>query len=149
MDAITAAEKAIIPATHTIVNAIGYAASSDVPVASKVYSIAGTHALAGVAAPGECAGLVRFSTAARTTKNHPIYLFNYFHGVDSDTTGGDEDLVTTTQKTAYSTYAGDWISGFSDGVNTYTRAGPNGQAALGSVVEEYITHRDFPYSSSV
>jgi hypothetical protein len=32
---------------------------------------------------------------------------------------------------------------------TLVRAGPNGATATGSLVEEYVTHRDFPYTSSV
>ena len=143
-DAITAAEKLIFASNVTIVDALGYAAGSDVPVASKAYSLAGTGALsAGTLVPGDVAGLIRYSTAARTSKNHPVYLYNYYHGVRVDAAGAD--LLLAAQKTLFDTYAGKWISpGFSDGTITAVRAGPNGATATGSITETYLTHRDFP-----
>lgn len=151
MDAVTAAEKACTHPSVTIVEAIGYAAGSDVPVASKVYSLAGT--LSGGAStqvvPGECAALVRYSTAALSTKNHPIYCFNYYHYVLIGTASGDGNELASTHKTALQTYATAWISGFSDGSITATRCSPAGHAATGSLVDQYVTHRDFPYTRSV
>ncbi len=151
MDAVTAAEKAVLPTRQTIVEAVGYAAGSDVPVASKVYSLAGTLTLVtgNQLQAGEVCALVRYSTAARTTKNHPIYLFNYYHGTATHDAAGDDDLLDANQKAALASYATAWIAGFSDGTITAARASPNGAAATGSLVEEYVTHRDFPYQSSV
>lgn len=151
MDNVTTAEKATMVAGCTIVEAIGYDAGSDVPVASKVYSLAGTLSpvSGALGQAGEVAALVRYSTAARTSKNHPIYLFNYYHKVYTSISSGDEDLLDANQKSALQTYATAWIAGFSDGTITATRAGPNGQAATGSLVEEFVTHRDFPYQTSV
>lgn len=150
-DAIVTAEKACLGGAITIVQADGYAAGSDVPVATKTYTTAGTLSPGTnwTYAPGEAAGLIRWSTAARSTKNHPIYCFSYMHGVNVHTDGTNMDLLTTAQKNAYSTYATSWVSGFSDGSITAVRATPNGAAATGSVVEEYCTHRDFPYSRSL
>ena len=151
MDAVTTAFKACLPANCTITNAIGYAAGSDVPVASKVYSVVGTltPAAGGVATPLQVCALVRWSTSARTVKNHPIYLFSYVHDVYILSSGTSKDLLDANQKSALATYAASWISGFSDGTITAVRASPNGAAATGSIVEEYVTHRDFPYQSSV
>jgi hypothetical protein len=151
MDAVVNAEKAATSPNATIVECVGYAAGSDVPVATKLYTTVGTVAFGAHAsqAPGECAALVRWSTAARTTKNHPIYLFAYWHTVAFDNSFTDADKLEPNQKTALGTYATAWITGFSDGSNTYVRASPNGAAATGSVVEEYLTHRDFPYSPSL
>ncbi len=151
-DAITAAEKLIYTSTVTITHAWCYAAGSDVPVADKVYSLAGTFTPggAGIHAPGEVAALVRYATAARTTKNHPIYCFNYYHGIIvAGTTHSVVDLIAGDQKTLLSTYAGAWITGFSDGTITAKRSSPNGATATGHVEEEYATHRDFPYTTSV
>lgn len=152
MDNVTAAEKLIFDGNTTIVEAWGYAAGSDVPVANKVYSLAGTNAGGSPNAmtPGEVAAIARWSTAARSTKNHPIYLFSYWHRpyVDSTSHATFDNLASGT-KTLMQTYATAWVSGFSDGATTYTRAGPNGTAATGSIVEEYVTHRDFPYTTSV
>jgi hypothetical protein len=147
-DAITAAEKAIFEGDVTIVSAVGYAAGSDVPVASKAYSLVGTRATAGTPTPGESAALLRYSTAARTSKNHPVYLFNYFHGMQVGLGFTTNDLLLAAARTAIGVYADAWISGFSDGTHTCVRAGPNGATATGRFVEEYFTHRDFPYSRS-
>lgn len=142
-DAVVTAEKAAHGAAVTIVETIGYAAGSEVPVFSKTYSTSGTGTWTAPAAPGDCAALIRYSTTARTSKNHPIYLFNYYHGVVlSSASGGD--VINATEKSALQTYAAAWISGFSDGTNTLVRAGPNGATATGSLVENNVTHRDFP-----
>lgn len=139
---ITTAEKAIYYSNVTIVEAHGYAAGSEVPVWSASYSLAGTGAFGGGSvAPGDAAGLIRFATAARSSKNHPVYLFNYFHGVVIQA-GATGDVIYAAQVTAYGTYAAAWITGFSDGGTTYNRAGPNGASATGQIVEPYITHRD-------
>lgn len=150
-DAVTAAEKLTLSTVTTIIETIGYAAGSDVPVASKTYSLAGTVSpVSGAApAPGEVAALVRYSTTARTVKNHPIYLFNYIHRPWLLTSGSNSDKLDANQKTALTTYAGAWITGFSDGSITAVRASPQGAAATGAIVEEYVTHRDFPHTPSL
>jgi hypothetical protein len=141
---VVAAEKLALSPAVTIVGADGYAAGSDVPVFSWSGSVAGTLSETNAfPAPGAVAALVRYATAARTTKNHPVYLFNYYHYVSLQTTGA-VDLLHPTQKTALETYATAWIAGFSDGVNTYNRAGPNGASATSRFVNQYLTHRDFP-----
>lgn len=148
-DNIVAAEKAIYDSGQfglTIVSCIGYAAGSDVPVSSKSYSQAGTGSFSGTGAmaPGECAALARWATTARSSKNHPIYLFNYFHAIHWLTSGGNPDKIATAQQTAITTYCTAWISGISDGTLSLVRAGPNGATATGVLVEQYLTHRDFP-----
>ncbi len=143
-DAVVADEKEIFQADITIVKAVGYAAGSEVPVHDKVYTVAGTGSFFGSAlCPGDCAALVRYATAAKSSRNHAIYLFNYYHGVLRDT-GGDADDLNGPQKTALEEYADDWLAGFSDGTNTYVRAGPNGANATSRIVKPEITHRDFP-----
>ena len=144
-DAVVTAEKAMHPSTVTIIQTIGYAAGSDVPVFTKTYATAGTGTPGGShqTCPGDVAALVRYSTTARTTKNHPVYLFNYYHGVNSNDLT-HPDLWDTTNKGQAGTYAAAWITGFSDGTNTYVRAGPNGATATGHFEEPNLTHRDFP-----
>lgn len=142
-DAVVAAEKAIYGAQQTIVQVDYYAPGSSVAVWTRTYSTAGTGTFgAGPYCPGDCAALVRYTTTQRTSKNHPLYLFNYYHGVVSIAGGGDTILAA--QASAYGTYATAWVTGFSDGVTTYKRAGPRGAVAQGSLIETYITHRDFP-----
>lgn len=151
MDAVTTAEKAALTSDVIITEAIGYAAGSEVPVASKTYSLTGTVTpVSGFMVPaGESCALVRWSTNARTTKNHPIYLFAYVHGQFTLNTAGHADLLDANCKTALTTYGTSWISGFSDGSITAVRASPQGAAATGVAVEEYLTHRDFPYTRSL
>lgn len=145
-DAIVNAEKAIYQLTvgPTIVSTQGYDAGSDVATFSKNYTTAGTLVISNVLqAPGDAAALIRYSTAQRSVKNHPIYLFNYVHGVLVNTSG-PADSVHATQRTALQTYAGLWVTGFSDGAVVHKRCGPNGHTATGSSVDTFIRHRDFP-----
>lgn len=147
-DAVVAAEKAIYGSEVEIISGVGYAAGSDTPIFSKAYTATGTLTVGSAfPLPGECVALLRWSTSARSTKNHPIYLFNYFHGALMDS-GAAADLLKGGQRTAIGTYADSWISGFSDGTHTLVRAGPNGATATGRFCEEYVTHRDFPYTRS-
>lgn len=148
MDNVTNAEQHIHSNLQTIVDAVGYAAGSDVPVSSKTYSKVGSSTASGNVYPGEVTSLLRWSTAARSTKNHPIYLFNYFHAPLRNTGATSGDLLNATNKTEVDTFAAAWIAGFSDGTLTLVRAGPNGATATGYFTESYVTHRDFPYSRS-
>lgn len=146
-DAVVAAEKLIWNSTSgvTITNVLGYDAGSDVPVFSKAYSQAGTSTFANwVSVAGDSVALVRYATAQRSTKNHPIYLYNYYHGVGSSTTLTIGDTLNAAQRTAMQTYAAAWVSGFSDGAVTHHRCGPNGHTATGYTVDQWIRHRDFP-----
>lgn len=145
-DAVVAAEKAILPTTGvTILSAVGYDSGSDVPVFTKAYSVAGTYAPGGSEkrVPSDCAAMVKFTTDQRSTKNHPIYLFKWYHGVLCDESSGEE-AMSTPMKAAYSTYAAAWIAGFSDGSATRHLCGPRGAVALTAIIPTYITHRDFP-----
>jgi hypothetical protein len=144
MDAVVNAEKLALAAGSTITQAKIYPAGSDVASFQKVYTTVGSLSVSGKQyAPGDAAALGRWTTTQVTTKNHPIYLFNYFHHV---MTSGPTtpDTLDGTQKTAYETYMTAWLSGFSDGTNTYLRAGPNGAVAQSRSVNPYLTHRDFP-----
>jgi len=150
-DAIVAAEKAIYDSTTEIVLATGYdkaSATSTNPhgdaVFSKTYTQAGTWSGASGAIwmPGDAAIFVRFSTPARSTKNHPVYLSNYYHGVFGSP--GNPDQVSGPQRTAVQTYAAAWLTGFSDGAENHVRCGPRGAVALVATVDLYVRHRDFP-----
>lgn len=143
-DAIVTAEKAVLNTGVTIVHTYGYEAGSDVPVYDKAYTTVGTCA---PASPywqaGEVVALVRYSTATRTSKNHPLYLFSYYHGVAAPA-AGPFDTLHSTFVTAHGTYAAAWVAGFSDGSVTHSRCGPNGDDSTGYLVSTLLTHRDFP-----
>lgn len=142
-DNIVDAEKLIYTGSNEIVECIGYAAGSDLPVHSKSYAVTGSAVFTGIIeAPSNDVALLRYDTDQRTSKNHPIYLFSYFHSAGY-TSGGAVDTLNTPLKNAIATYGQAWIDGFSDGANTYHRAGPNGAVAQGKLVSTYITHRDF------
>jgi hypothetical protein len=146
---VTAAEKAIHYAVAAggskIIQTVGYAGGSEIPVFQKTYSLDGTGAFTGFAsAVGDAAALVRYSTADRSSKNHPIYCFNYYHGVGTSGVFATKDTLLALQNTAMGTYAAAWITGFSDGTNTYKRSRPNGNTVTGSFVEPLLTHRDLP-----
>jgi hypothetical protein len=146
-NAIVAAEKLIYSNRVTIVEATAYNAGSDLPLFSDAYSTAGTYAPAAGTAPcpGDCAKVGVWLTTARSSKNHPVFLFSYWHGVYFSTSGSPDEIVAA-QRTLYHNYMGAWVAGFSDGTNTYVRAGPNGATGYDykAPVPEYITHRDFP-----
>lgn len=145
-DAVVTAEKAIFKneVGFTISGTKGYAAGSDIPVFSKTYTTTGTLTLTSYQVmPGDVAALVRYSTADRSEKNHPIYLFNYYHAVNCSLSGPFDELIAA-QKTAMGTYASAWIAGFSDGSVTHVRSGPYGHTATGQVVNQWLRHRDFP-----
>lgn len=147
MDHVTTAEKAIFGSEVSIVEAVGYAAGSDLPVSTKSYSLAGTVVITTTAqpAPGDCCALGRWTTTARTSKNHPVYLFNYWHNAYADyVSANEQDYLNAQQQTAMVTYMNAWVTGFSDGTLTLVRAGPNGATAVGVAVSDFITHRDFP-----
>jgi hypothetical protein len=150
-DAVVAAEKlcliAAVEIVEAIVNDASTASSTNLngdAVFNKTYAVAGTAALTNYQpTPGECAALTRYSTDARSVKNHPIYLFSYYHGVGRQSTGGNDD-VNTDQLALFNNYGTAWIAGFSDGTNTRARCGPHGAVALSRVTKDKITHRDFP-----
>jgi hypothetical protein len=150
-DAIVADEKDALSDVVQIVQAIGNDASTATAhnlngdaVFTKDYAVDGVVAPgSAVHCPGEAVGLVRYATDARSTKNHPVYLFNYYHGALRDPAGGF-DAIDPTWSAALAEYAADWEAGFSDGTNTRVRCGPHGAVALSHVVKPFLTHRDFP-----
>jgi hypothetical protein len=148
-NALTALEKACFKSLATggakVIATFGYAIGSDVPVYSHTYALDGTLAPASYAAcPGDVAALVRYSTAARSTKNHPIYAFNYYHAVGVSTSDVTANNLATDQKTALQALATAWVNGISDGTNFYSRTTEAGHNATGSTVEVMVTHRDLP-----
>jgi len=148
-DAIVTAEKAIYmpfaSAGAKIVQVVGYAPGSEVPVFTKNYTTDGTGSFAsGIAASGDSAALFRYSTPDRSVKNHPVYCFNYYHTPLVPISGTSPDTLLPAQAAAMLTYGNDWVSGFSDGVTTYKRSRPTGDLCTGVTVEPFITHRDLP-----
>lgn len=151
MNAVVAAEKLVYDSFTEIVKVIAYdasSASSSNPhgdaIYAKDYTTAGTWvpATGDVGCPGDCASLLRYTTSKRSSKNHPVYLMNYYHGVHN--TASAVDSVAADLLTLLETYGAAWISGFSDGADNHTRVGPDGTQALTVRCDPYVRHRDFP-----
>jgi hypothetical protein len=147
-DLLVAEEKVLYSSAAsdvTIVSAVQYNAGSDVPVATRSYSQAGTgSALGGTQAPGDAAMVVRFATDQRTSKNHPIYLFKYIKPARIAVSETAADTLPSAMTTALNTYGTHIVSGFSDGTSTRHVCGPFGAVALDHLTETYVSHRDFP-----
>lgn len=143
-DAVVALEGAAMASTVTIVKIELFNAGSDLSIYEKAYTTVGSvDDTGGDQCPGDVAALVRYATDQRSTKNRPIYLYNWYHAA-LKATSGDPDTLLTAQKTALETLATDFITGFTIGGTTYRRAGPNGAVAQSRVVAGYLRHRDFP-----
>lgn len=150
-DNVTADESVCLLGGVTIVSATGYdsgSATSTNPhgdaVFTKTYSISGLLApgTGQEPGPGDSAAMLRFSTPARTTKNHPVYLFNFFHPALLVASGGDD--LSGGQITAVKEYGDDWIAGFTDGAIVHERCGPRGAVAIDCLCDPFVRHRDFP-----
>lgn len=148
---ITDLERTIYDSDVEIVEAAGYDAGTATPtnphgdaVFTEGLSKAGNGDFSsdGFRAPGDCAIYLRYSTPARSAKNHPVYLANYFHGVYMAL--GEPDVVAGGQVTAVEAYATQWLTGFSDGSSLRERCGPRGAVATSRLVSTVVRHRDFP-----
>lgn len=129
--------------SHTsLVEAVGYDPGSDLPVFSKAYAVAGTFSETNPLTPLEVCILLRFTTDVRSSKNHPIYLFNWIHGVQCKN-ATTPDQPSSGALSAWTTRAGDAVSGYTDGTLNRIRCGPNGAVAQSGAAEAYLRHRDF------
>jgi len=144
MDAIVNVEKTIFGSNVTIIDAVGYTASSSVAAASKSYTTAGTHSTTGHFVPSDCAAVLRQATTKRSTKGHNVYVFSYYHGCFVQATDTTGDVLDPAQKTAITTYAAGWRTGITAGGITAVRSTPDGANVTGELVDTYIGHRDFP-----
>lgn len=143
-DLVVNAEKLCLANNCTIVRTQGMDAGSDIPIYTKTYTQLGSLVTASeTMLPGDAAALVRYSTATKTSKNHPLYLFNYYHGLMA-TSNLVPDTLKASAVSALGTYAAAWITGFNDGSVTHHRCGPNGDLATGQFVSPIVRHRDFP-----
>lgn len=111
---------------------------------TKTYSSVGTlDATGGSRLPGDCAVMLKFGTDARSTKNHPIYLFSWYHDAFRDTSS-TIDTVLATQVTNINEFGQDCLDGWNDGADTRLRCGPRGAVALSRTCSAVVRHRDFP-----
>jgi hypothetical protein len=143
--ALAVFEKNIFSGDVTIIGAHGYAPGSEVAVYNETMSIAGTRATSLlVDAPGDCCLVLRMATTKKSTKNHTVYCFSYFHSVLMDKAVGSPDTPDSGQLAAAQTYGDAWHNGFTAGGRTYKRTTPDGHLTTGAAMSPYIGHRDFP-----
>jgi hypothetical protein len=148
-DALIAAlvvyEKAIFNANNEIIGAHGYAPGSEVAVKNSTLSVLGTGPTTSVVElPGDCALVLRQATTKKSSKNHTVYCFSYFHGVLGDTSLGSGDTAISSQTAAVLALGNAWNTGFTAGGRVYKRTTPDGHLVTGASVDPYIGHRDFP-----
>jgi hypothetical protein len=145
MDAFVLAEKAIHTGAVTITDAFGYAPGSDVAVASRAYTTVGTLPL-GVSqyVPGDCAVVMRMATTKKSTKNHTVYVFSYYHQAIMPTGAYPGDSVAPAQLTAVSNFGQTLVDGITVSGRVYKRCTPDGHLVTGRLVDPFIGHRDFP-----
>jgi hypothetical protein len=145
MDAWVGAEAGVHWTSVHIVEAYGYAPGSKVAVASKAYTQAGGMSSAGAEVmPGDCAAVLRQATTKRSIKNHPVYVFSYFHAVARALSPTTPDTLFGPSLTAYDSYGAALMNGITVGGRTYKRTTPDGHAVTGHLVDGFIGHRDFP-----
>lgn len=103
----------------------------------------GTFAAEGNRAPSIITALLRWTTDQKDSRGHAIGLRNFIHGVYLED-DADPDLLHTDQKAALQVVAAtfdDAGAGYSDGVTTYKRRGPNGAVGLVGTCSPWVTRR--------
>lgn len=133
-----------IPTRVTCTTMTAYNAGSFLPVFSHSISATGGYTdTTNPQAPGEACMLWRFTTDQRTTKNHPIYLFKWFHGMQTDGLTSPDTLRNGIRTTAAGSITS-LLAGLSDGTNTRIYCGPRGAVAQTGIVNTQLHIREFP-----
>lgn len=136
--------KTLVTSVTHITEYIGYDIGSDVPVRTSTVSVAGTYSPStNPQMPLEVCALVKLTTTQRSTKNHPIYGFKYFHDVQSDGVS-DREKLRTGYKGNLQSDMDAFIAGMSDGSSTRHWCDAKGAVFQAAIVSAELTHRDFP-----
>lgn len=133
-------EKTMYPGTVSIIRELGYVDDDSPAVFERTLTTTGTLTLGtGKQAPGDCVFTLRYSTARRDSRGHPVYLRNYFHGAVAASTSPDSVLAA--QVTACDAFGAAWVAGFSDGDVTHKRTGPDSLGATAHLAINNIGRR--------
>jgi hypothetical protein len=115
----------------TLDQIVGYDIGDDVGVKVYDYGSAGTHnpTPSRPALPAQCCSLMKWTTDERTSRNHPIYLWNYVHAQgyyepDPEKVAAQDALHDFGEKLTLSG------SGFSDGVHTWHKCSRKADPAI-------------------
>lgn len=138
---IRAEEKKILPTNQNIERTLGYSADGTPAVYERTFATAGTLAIGtNQLAPGDCAAWIRYATARRDSRGHPVYLRNYYHGVLF--APGSPDTFLAAQRTLFLAYGGIWTTtGFTDGSIFHKRTGPDSLGATATAASNFIGRR--------
>jgi len=143
-DALWNEVKTITCARVTLVETVAYNPGSFLPVYTKTYGSAGTYTdTSNPQAGGEDCMLWKFTTDQRTTKNHPIYLYKWFHGTQTDGATSPDSLRNGIHSTAGGVIS-DIVAGLSDGTLTRKYCGPYGAVAQSGTCNALLHNREFP-----
>lgn len=144
-DAIIALERAFLAPTIEVLGAAGYDPGSDVPVWEGGATGPGLYvpATGDQEQAGDVVGLVRYTTDVRTSFNHPVYLFNYYHGAYHNSSDA-ADVISGPWYAKMLLLATAMHTGITTSLGTFFKAGPRGAVAQGGGPQQYLTHRDFP-----
>lgn len=143
-DAVWNEIKSVTCSRVTLVETVGYNPGSSLPVYTKSYGASGTYTdTSNPQAHGEACMLWRFSTTQRSTKNHPIYLFKWFHGTQTDGATSPDTLRSGIHSSCSSVIAA-IVAGLSDGTLTRVYCGPRGAVAQSGTCDTLLAVREFP-----
>jgi hypothetical protein len=142
-------EKTLYDSSVTVVRAIGHEPGESVAVWSYDYAAASeevagtlTEGVSVVPQGGDSAAWIRWSTDQLTSRGKPIYLRSYFHPAYANGANNtNKDTVAADWITAAQAYGDAWIAGYSDGTETYHRAGPHGVVGLVALPSAFVTTR--------
>lgn len=144
-DAIVLLEKAILPSDTAIIGAHGYAPGSEVAIYNSTIAVGGLVVLTSkTKLPKDCALVLRQATTKKSTKNHVVYCFSYFHGVVQANSATNGDAAHSSQLTPLQALGDAWNTGIVVGARTFKRTTPDGHLVTGATAHPLIGHRDFP-----
>lgn len=142
--AIWDSERPGLGSVVSLSGAVGYAAGNEAAVYFEAQAqMRGTNITGGSGAaaagypPGDASLWVRWATPDRNSKNKPIYLRKYFHGVPQNDATGDAPLAAS--RAAFVTHGTKMTDGtLPGGVKI---CGPQGADGGASAVAQYFTTR--------
>jgi hypothetical protein len=88
--------------------------------------------------------VLRQATTKKSTKNHTVYCFSYFHLAMYLLTGSLADTLLTAQRTNITNFGNSLVAGVTIAGRTYKRTTPDGHLVTGAATEAFVGHRDFP-----
>jgi hypothetical protein len=107
------------------------------------YDAPGAHAIPmhSLDEPGFVCQLMKWRTTARTSNNHPIYLFNFIHGILTDPVTPEVSACASAVD-EFGGFLTDGSTHYSFGGVDWVKCGPNGASAVEYLPSTYVTSHD-------